>query len=425
MKFPRSLLAITIGAAIMFTGAGVAGAGVGDPAPPIAGEDVLVTGFNVNALTPAQPWAWRYWMDVPAYEVDGEWVWSFCVDSNNRFNPGTGDVEAATSQTAPVRGELSRLFSQLRLPAPDRIETKPALIDGVASTKYKVPRRSQDRVEAVAAQLAVWSLSDSMSDFELPQFDETTAGVNPLDQAQWAEAPITWNQIEARLHEMLTDAHAHPVTTPHPDVRITPAGASGVVGDTVTLEVTGTDVDSISVSASNGATLHPTDGSGGCDTSSTLGPLPGSGGTICVRLTVAGGIVVSVDGSSTYHPAWVADWSGEQERVLTSTLRPTAHAAVELTATVPATTTTTTTTAPTTTALDPAADPNGTGGSAEVAGNSTTRGAASAPVDELAATGRDSGPVALGGLFSTLVGIGACAIARRNRRSAGFGPTGS
>lgn len=125
MKFPKSLLAITIGTAMMWCTTGIAGASVGDPAPPIAGEDVLITGFSVNATTPVEPWAWRYSVEVPAYEVDGEWVWSFCVDSNNRFNSGTGDVEDSTSQTAAVKGELSRLFSQLRLPAPDEIQTKP------------------------------------------------------------------------------------------------------------------------------------------------------------------------------------------------------------------------------------------------------------------------------------------------------------
>ena len=414
MKFPKALLAITLGSAVLWSTTGIAGASVGQPAPPIAGEDVLITGFTVNATTPAEPWAWRYTMEVPAYEVDGEWVWSYCVDSNNRFNAGTGNIEASTSQTAAIKGELSRLFSQLRLPAPDAIQTKPALIDGVASTKYKVPMRSQDRIESIAAQLAVWSLSDSMDNFALPQFDETTDGVNPLDQAQWADAPITWAQVEHRMNELLTDAKAHPVATPHPAVTVNPGSASGVIGDTVTLSVTGTDVDSIALSASNGATIHPTNSTGGCDTSTTINSLPGTGGTFCVRLTSAGGVVVTVDGSSTYYPGWVADWSGEQERVLTSVLHPSAHAGAELTATIAGTTTTTTAppvTSPPVTAVDPASVV-----APVVQGESTDRGQ-TISTDELAATGQNTGPLALVGLSSIVAGLGACVLARRSRRA--------
>lgn len=413
MKFPKSLLAVTIGTAMMWCTTGIAGASVGDPAPPIAGEDVLITGFSVNATTPVEPWAWRYSVEVPAYEVDGEWVWSFCVDSNNRFNSGTGDVEDSTSQTAAVKGELSRLFSQLRLPAPDEIQTKPAMINGVASTKYKVPMRSQDRIESIAAQLAVWTLSDSMGTFALPQFDETVAA-NPLDQAQWGDAPITWGQIEARMNELLSDARAHPVGTPHPAVILSPASASGVVGDTVVMTVTGTDVDSIALGASNGATIYPTTGTGGCDTSTTINSLPGSGGVFCIRLTSAGGVVVTVDGTSTYHPGWVADWSGEQERALTASLHPTAHAGAQLTATVAETTTTTTTspatTAPPVTALDPGAVTP-----ADVEANTTERPGSTVAVGELAATGQNTAPLALVGLFSILAGLGSCVLARRNR----------
>lgn len=168
-RLPVAALILTVGCAIAaFSGVAPTSASVGDPAPAHRPEHLMSAGYNVVLQRPDNSTA-RYWMDLPQFRVDGELTWAFCVDADNRYENGSGTIEAAIETTPPaVLAKVRRVLSLLDLREPADTVTTPYIGWPLAgapdpSGYGRAPQRVEDRLDAIAGQLAIWHYTDGLS----------------------------------------------------------------------------------------------------------------------------------------------------------------------------------------------------------------------------------------------------------------------
>lgn len=421
-RLPVAALILTVGCAIAaFSGVAPTSASVGDPAPAHRPEHLMSAGYNVVLQRPDNSTA-RYWMDLPQFRVDGELTWAFCVDADNRYENGSGTIEAAIETTPPaVLAKVRRVLSLLDLREPADTVTTPyigwPLADAPDPSGYgRAPQRAEDRLDAIAGQLAIWHYTDGLSIAGGENFAEDGLAPGPA-LSQWDNAHVTQAEITARVAELIAAADADPSAevAPHPTVTVNPPANTATLGSTVLMDIVGTGTSSISVTANNGASLHPVD-HGACDRSTTITELPGNGSQICVQVTTAGPTIVSANGSAVWVQGDIISFSSDQARVVArrTTL---AHGAADASATIevttPATTSTTTPDSSEVVATPTSAVP------VTVAGNTSSRDLTGTPPrpstpEGLASTGADSGVLAMAGMGSILLGLSARRLGRRS-----------
>lgn len=403
-----------------------AGAAVGDPTPARRPEHLMSAGYSVWLAHPDAA-ASPYWMDLPQYRVDGELTWGFCVDAENRYENGSGTIVSSIATTPPaVLAKVRAVLAQLDLRDPADTVTTPYIgwpVPGPDPTGYgRTPQRVQDRLDAIAGQLAIWHFTDNLVIAGGASFAED--GLAPGAQlSQWDNSHVTQAMIEARLAELIAGADAAPAgaVAPTPAVSVTPSTTTATTGSNIVMNVTGTNTDTIALSATNGANVHPAAG-GNCDTSKTIDHLDGTGGQICIEITTSGQTIVSAGGSAVWVQGDIISFSSDQARMVA--LKKTisggaANASATINATVPTTSTSTTTpavpvevrpnVATPTTATE--ATPTTVIASA-VAGlqESRTQGGSNSTPRQLAFTGGSS-------LILSLVGLGSIALGLVTRRA--------
>ena len=354
----------------------------------------------------------------------------------------TATLTAAAPSSGPspprppaVLAKVRRILTQLDLRDPAHIVTTPyvgwPVPGGPDPTgRGRAPQRVQDRLDAIAGQLAIWHFTDGLSYFGGANFAEVGLPPGP-ELSQWDNSHVTQPMIDARVAELIAGAENDPAgaVAPNPAVSVTPATTTADTGSKVIMDVTGSDTDSIALSATNGAIIHPVSG-GNCDTSKTIDHLDGTGGKICVEITMSGQTVVSANGSAVWVQGDILSFSNDQARMVALKKTPAggaADASATIQASVPVTTTTTTAAPPTTAAPTTTKAPGTTAPANDVAGRQTGRtaktpaGSSSTPSQltssstprQLALTGNSALSFAILGLVSITLGL----AARRASRS--------
>lgn len=420
-RLPVAALILTVGCAIAaFSGVAPTSASVGDPAPAHRPEHLMSAGYNVVLQRPDNSTA-RYWMDLPQFRVDGELTWAFCVDADNRYENGSGTIEAAIETTPPaVLAKVRRVLSLLDLREPADTVTTPyigwPLADAPDPSGYG--RAPQRRGPPGCNRRATRDLALHRRIVHRRGENFAEDGLAPGPAlSQWDNAHVTQAEITARVAELIAAADADPSAevAPHPTVTVNPPANTATLGSTVLMDIVGTGTSSISVTANNGASLHPVD-HGACDRSTTITELPGNGSQICVQVTTAGPTIVSANGSAVWVQGDIISFSSDQARVVArrTTL---AHGAADASATIevttPATTSTTTPDSSEVVATPTSAVP------VTVAGNTSSRDLTGTPPrpstpEGLASTGADSGVLAMAGMGSILLGLSARRLGRRS-----------